>query len=59
MFCNRERKGEKGLFYGIKFASSQGARENPRFRRFMPLRAAGSDLNEKAWKSRQERKQKQ
>ena len=46
MFYNQVQEGGRAYFTVLN--SVADLRENPRFRRFMPLQAAGSDLSEKA-----------
>ena len=51
MFCYRGRKGGGGGGGGFTVLNSlTDIRQNPRFRRFMPLLEVGSDLSEKALK---------
>ena len=57
MLCNREPEWERGYLTVLYLLADM--RENPRFRRFMPLQAAGSDLSEKELKSLKQKAKKQ
>ena len=54
--ARRRRGGGRGYFAVLN--SLADTCNNPRFGRFVSLRAAGSDLSEKAWKSQNQRAKK-